>query len=75
MIQLNGFRQVSSIQKIDSGFRIQVFFPEHEMIQLNGFRTGFQLTKNDSGFRIQVVPAYKNDSAKWIQAGFQHTKN
>ena len=43
----------------DSGFRIQVFFPEHEMIQLNGFRTGFQLTKNDSGFRIQVVPAYK----------------
>ena len=66
----SGFRL---LQKMDSGFRIQVFFPEHEWIQLNGFRTGFQLTKN--GFRIQVVPAYKTDSAKWIQTGFQHTKN
>ena len=54
MIQLNGFRQVSSIQKIDSGFRIQD----------SGL---FSRTRNDSAKLIQLEMIQLNDSAKWIQ--------
>ena len=46
----SGFR---FLQKIDSGFRIQVFFPEHELIQIidSGQVSSLQKMIQDSGFR------------------------
>ena len=55
MIQLNDSDRFPAYKKLiqDSGFRIQVFFPEHELIQIidSGQVSSLQKMIQDSGFR------------------------